>query len=447
MADYTYTYFLNFSAQLFFMEAVLMNMFPRKKHFWGKLELFLTTYFLLGAGLIKIVQHIPERFYMSAVVYYLGIFLVSLVFAGGLFDMDKNQILFAGTAAYAIQHIGFSFQTLISTIITEVLRIGGISEPVREICFSLLPYILLGGIFHYLLIKKNLLKAEVKQADVRMLSITGVVLFTSIVLSTLARKMNSGSGGGIVMVCAVYAMVSCSLSIAVQLDLLKRNKLETSNEMLEQILHMEKERHQMSKETIEMINLKCHDLKYQIQALEDINSQSERREKLEELKNDISIYDSIVNSGNDAIDLILTEKSLLCHKYNIRFSYIVDGSKLAFMEVTDLYSLLSNAIDNAIESVIREPEEKRIISLNISEKNRMQFIHIENNCSEKLLFEDGLPVTTKEDKRYHGYGTRSIRFIAMKYEGELSMRQDGGKFLLDILFCREAVRAEKWRLG
>lgn len=436
MTDYTYTYFFNFSVQLFFMEAVLMNMFPRKKHFYGKLTLFFVTYFLLGAGLIRIVKHIPERFYMSAVIYYLGIFLVSLLFAGGLFDMNKNQILFAGTAAYAIQHIGFSFQTLITTIITDVFRAGDISKPVREICFSLLPYILLGGILYYMLIKKDLFEDEVRQADVRMLSITGVVLFISIVLSTLARKINSSSGGGIVMVCAIYAIVSCSLSIAVQLDMLKRNKLESSNEMLEQLLHIEKERHEMSKETIEMINMKCHDLKYQIQALEDINSQSERREKLEELKNDISIYDSIVNSGNDAIDLILTEKSLLCRKYNIRLSYIVDGSKLAFMEVTDLYCLLNNAIDNAIESVIREQEEKRIISLNISERNKMQFIHIENNCSDTLLFEDGLPITTKEDKRYHGYGTRSIRFIVMKYEGELSMRLDGGKFLLDILFCQ-----------
>ena len=64
----------------------------------------------------------------------------------------------------------------------------------------------------------------------------------------------------------------------------------------------------------------------------------------------------------------------------------------------------------------------------------MALIHLENRCSHEPQFQDGLPVTSQEDKSAHGFGMKSIRYLVEKYCGELSIQARDGKFCLDILF-------------
>ena len=60
-------------------------------------------------------------------------------------------------------------------------------------------------------------------------------------------------------------------------------------------------------------------------------------------------------------------------------------------------------------------------------------IRLENYCGTPVRFEDGLPVTLKHDKEYHGYGVKGIRRIVERYGGTLHMHQDGCLFELDII--------------
>lgn len=53
--------------------------------------------------------------------------------------------------------------------------------------------------------------------------------------------------------------------------------------------------------------------------------------------------------------------------------------------------------------------------------------------NEEICFEDGLPLTGKKDKAYHGFGVRSIRHIAEKYKGELVVKKKGDRFVSDIM--------------
>ena len=95
---------------------------------------------------------------------------------------------------------------------------------------------------------------------------------------------------------------------------------------------------------------------------------------------------------------------------------------------------MGNALDNALNRVLQEPEEQRIISLQIKRVGDMVLLHLENRCSQPPEFQDGLPVTSQEDKAAHGFGMKSIRYLVEKYCGELSIQARDGKFCLDILF-------------
>ena len=152
------------------------------------------------------------------------------------------------------------------------------------------------------------------------------------------------------------------------------------------------------------------------------------------LEKDVMIYDAIAKTGYGGIDILLTEKSLLCEKRDIVFTYMIDGEKLKFMDEVDLYILLGNALDNAIEAVTDIEKEHRIIALSVVSRSNMTMISLENYCKTPPQIVDGLPKTTKKDSANHGFGIKSIISIAEKYGGTVQFSAENEKFVLNILF-------------
>ena len=117
---------------------------------------------------------------------------------------------------------------------------------------------------------------------------------------------------------------------------------------------------------------------------------------------------------------------------------MADGRKLSFLRTEDLCSLFGNAIDNAVEAAEQVPvPEERIVTLDVSSRGNILTIHVENPCAAPPVFEDGLPVTTKEDRDYHGFGMRSMRRSAETYGGVMTAGWEDGIFSLDFLFVLE----------
>ncbi len=74
-----------------------------------------------------------------------------------------------------------------------------------------------------------------------------------------------------------------------------------------------------------------------------------------------------------------------------------------------------------------------MISLSVATKGDFLTIAVENFFTGQISFEDGLPVTTKEDKDNHGYGTQSIRMLVEKYDGYMKYTTQEDIFTLSIL--------------
>ena len=116
---------------------------------------------------------------------------------------------------------------------------------------------------------------------------------------------------------------------------------------------------------------------------------------------------------------------------------MADGALLNFMDVMDLSAVFGNALDNAIECEERIAEpEKRLIHVSVSAQRGFVLIRFENYCEDAPSFSEGLPVTTKEDRNYHGYGLKSIRYVAKKYGGTVTVRMEKQWFVLQLLFPR-----------
>jgi hypothetical protein len=202
-------------------------------------------------------------------------------------------------------------------------------------------------------------------------------------------------------------------------------RMQKEMDAVNMLLHRQYEQYQMSKDSIDIINRKYHDLKHQIVAIRAESSSEKREQYLQELEDGLKGYGAQNKTGNKVLDTILTGKSLYCVQRNITFSASVDGVLLDFMNVMDLCTIFGNALDNAIECEEKLPDlEKRMVRVFAGAQGHFIIIRVENYWEEKLRIEGDLPVTTKKDAAYHGYGLKSIRGTAEKYGGYMTMRQE-----------------------
>lgn len=175
--------------------------------------------------------------------------------------------------------------------------------------------------------------------------------------------------------------------------------------------------------------MRCHDLRHRL--ADGTNGLD--GEMLTELKENIAILDSYVDTGNDALNVVLYKKMRQCEREGISLSCLVDGRKLDFIPKHELYSLFGNALDNAIAAVKGLPEEMRVISVVDTGKGDFVNIQIENYFSGDIHFVDSLP-QTREDPRFHGFGVKSMRYIVEKYGGMLRVYTKGDVFIVEMLF-------------
>lgn len=261
-----------------------------------------------------------------------------------------------------------------------------------------------------------------------------VVVATVIGLDVVVKSLGASTLGLEAYLMARLAHgVLCGFTLFSEQKILAARQLATEREVERRMAAERERQYQLSRKNIDAINVKCHDIKHQIRSLADGGRVADGR-ALEDLAAEIAIYDSTVKTGNPALDVILTEKGLVCSGEKITLSVIADGRALECLEPQEIYSLFGNALDNAIEAVrgIGEPE-RRLVSLNVRRSGTMCVINVENSCDAAPTFRDGVPVTTKADAGSHGFGTRSMRGIVERHGGVLTFGCEDGIFHVDAL--------------
>ncbi len=226
---------------------------------------------------------------------------------------------------------------------------------------------------------------------------------------------------GVVMLYA-YHVQRCELYMQRELD------------AIQNVLQNQYDQYRLSRDSIEAINHKYHDLKHQIAVLRAEPDAAKRTAYLDGMEESIRDYEAQNKTGSSVLDTVLTSKSMFCARHDIELTCVADGAKLEFMDTMDICTIFGNLLDNAIECELRIPEkEKRLIHLAVYAKKDFLVIQCENYCLDKLEFQNGLPVTTKQDKTSHGFGLKSIRYTAEKYGGAMNIRGRDGWFEANLM--------------
>lgn len=367
----------------------------------------------------------------------------------------QAPLCFAATIVYAVWGLKMSGKTALyctvwSYIITEIVAQlvlpltsnWKIQNGTIHSWISIAVYICAAVVVYYLVRKE--LSVELQENGhyhVGRQKLLGVVL-VAVVYTVLANYQfifwllgyEPETQSNMIATFRLIVGIACLIFLFMENNIEKRQMTERELDMLQQLCYRQQGQFRISQENIDLINRKCHDLKYQMEALRRLNNGTEIDTQLKEMEQAVMIYDSVIKTGNSVLDTVLTEKSLYCEAHQINMTCMADGEKLYFVGGVDLYTMFGNALDNAIESVMQQEDpEKRVIQVAVFHEKNLLMIRVRNYCEEKPDFKNGLPVSEKQDKGYHGFGLKSIRYTAEKYGGGIVCQAADNYFVLQIL--------------
>lgn len=332
--------------------------------------------------------------------------------------------LHCAACAYLTQHLAHCLR--------HVLLPQASSLTAPAVLTYALVYAAVYGAAYMLFARHAVSDGELGSSQAHSLATTLVTLAVALVLGAHAQSLEQSSPT-LYQVTLLYDATCCLVVLWTQTiqrrALALRYELDVEHELRAQ----QRAHYELSAENVELINQKCHDLKYQVAALRHV-SDSERRERsIDELERAVMIYDAVAETGNDILDTVLTEKSLLCERHSITMTCVADGACLDALDAVDIYSIVGNALDNAIETVSRlEDPSRRVISVTVSKRADLIMMQFENCCDDVPDLGNGkLPPTTKpQEPGHHGFGLRSIRRTAEKYGGFITLSANEGMFML-----------------
>lgn len=402
---------------------------PKRRHFLLRLVLSL----VVCIGLCEILEMTIYTAMMSVtdnlvvlsffeMVRALFLYAVSVAVILCCYQYRLKNACYVCVFGYTLQHM-----TLLVYYLVCYYFVPGGNFAARILLF----YLIYSSVYvaEYLLLRNR--EDAVNIENTTMIIQSVIFLFCSVILSVLSYNYIVSNealvGTPAVFVVSMFGIVMCVNIIIGLLDSFQTRKVQDELAMTRKLWQENVRQYELTKQTVDILNFRYHDLRNQMNLL------VRDRGVAQEIENCLDSYYDSIRTGNEAMDVVLTEKSVLCRKNEIVFTCIADGQCMSYMSPVDIYSVLGNIIDNAVEylSAIAD-KEKRVISLMIRREGDMDMIQIENFLAERPREEQGMPLTTKKDKENHGYGLKSVRYILKKYEGIMRISMENRMFSLTI---------------
>lgn len=342
------------------------------------------------------------------------------------FYLHGWSIPFVGAAMWFIQHLSSDIDALI-------FPKNGLNFP--SYLRHLMVLLAVCAVFYFFLFRR------LDSHTLRYLDLSAVVpIWVVMCLVCLILSVYANSTGEDCVSFRLMDTLCTAMGLLYQRSMYYFCGLQRQRDGVQKLLRESEEQYEAAKRNTELINIKCHDLRLMIRHFQQQGRVDDGI--FEELEQAVREYDSEIHTGNSALDVILTEKSIQCAAEGIGFTCMAEASGLGYIAPVDLYVLFGNALENAIEACrkLTEPDKKQI-SLSIYRAGGFYAAQLQNYTEREIEMVGDTPVTDKEDKKNHGFGIKSMRLLAEKYDGELHFRQEGDVVELYLLLpCREEAK-------
>ena len=394
--------------------------------------------------LILIVLNNNFQIYSNPLLYLTFCLLIfittAIIFKGNIFS--KAVMLFLVLAVVA------TLEILSAILITAA---GGFDlKAIQEQNHIRLEVMIISQtlfMYFYVLIKKRLDKDKISFFNNKYNILVGSILFLTVIIMIILAWMygnidaiNDSISKSLLILTLCVSLLSIT-SITLMDQVLKDMEAKHKNEMELQQIKLERVYLADVNSALEEIRIIRHDMRGELALIHGYNELNQKdkirlhiEKKLQEM--DIQLIPQIDNEN--VITSFLNFKLKEAKSNNIDVEVISNiNDEEIYIDKEDICRIINNIMNNIIEA-LQECEAKKV-KFFIGISGEYLIIKSENPYRGNLLTDGEKIITSKQDRTKHGYGLKSIKNIAEKYNGFMSIIYDNNKFKIDVEMLNNEV--------
>jgi len=194
-----------------------------------------------------------------------------------------------------------------------------------------------------------------------------------------------------------------------------------------------------------------HDMDHHLQTIYRLAEEGDNAavmEYISRIGEPVRELSGILWTGVGIVDAILNEKKQLAGKKGYALDIDAELPANTGIALEDFCTILSNLLDNAIESMDRQlgngfngkdisaGKQEALagpIRICLRRINHFLMIRVSNPCREQVRRRKGLFSSVKKDGMRHGWGLKSVKQAVLKYGGTLSCEIERDQFVATAL--------------
>lgn len=366
--------------------------------------------FVEGASMARILFSIIGLFVIILIIYKAGFF--SALFASLAF-----MTIYALTDVIVIT--GFS---LFGIVYNDLIEYGNVRT-----LFIIITHIALLGIVSCLSVinrsKQGIISAQT------ILSIIPSWLSSLVLCCILVvQAYTSGTDFHPLYLAVILGLLYTSILIIYHVNRIRdQERVKHEVALREHHYALEKEYYEQFHAQQEQTRALWHDISKYMRAMQSLADESNADVAGDNLAQAQALIDEIrdvVDVNNRVVSIILNEYINIAQNNNIVVKLDVQIPSELFITASDLYVIIGNTLDNAIDACVELEEDKRIVSLQLRAHNDILYYHIENSfCKGRL---------SRKRTGIHGYGLKNVEQCAKKYNGVVDISANEDVFSVSI---------------
>ena len=402
-----------FLVTIYFIEVIIVFLFAKSiyKPKFNHIVSFLGT---LVAYSLLFVVNIVFKFEILNILF---MFLINVLVLKLLYKSSLKSSLFHGLALMISVFISeFTVFYFSSLIIKDAVFVTENSLHLQSL-ISMLLFFLISRILARLSIRENAGKSWGTWAGLAVLPFSSALVLFAFRFATKNIALEPFES-----ICILIASIVLFLANVIAYVIYERAETNTQRLMELELANQKNEIDMQYLNLIEKKNqsmqVMTHDYKNHLITIGSMTDSAEIKEYINNLLGEMSRLDNIGKTQNRLLDVILSKYISVCEEKNIDLEIDIVTDNLAIMNNNDISSLFNNLLDNAVESAEKSATKKMLVQIT-NVMNSYRKIAVINSCDTPPSTKNGELITSKENKETHGLGTKSIKKIVTKYDGEL----------------------------
>lgn len=260
-----------------------------------------------------------------------------------------------------------------------------------------------------------------------------VILYAVLILAEFKTDQNITH-----LIMTLMAVISSVLNIAVLYffeNISKSNQLENDIILMRQRIGMQYNYYQQLEIEYNNSQTIMHDIKNHLKVLERLYNSDQKSEGLQYAQKITEIVEELgmkFKCNSQILNIIVNEKMKICNINKIEFIYSIENLSLSFIDDIDITAIFANLLDNAIEACKKIINQTKQIELRVYQFNNMLIINLINSVDSAPVQNAGKFISSKKDHK--AIGLSNVRTSVQKYDGDMNIEIEQGKFSVSIMF-------------